>query len=566
LQIILKIISKNPTHSDSYRIIGQILSDEGYPDKATEYLYNALRWNPQNNWALIMLGNVYAKHRNDINTATIFYNRALMVNPDDFITQNNIGANLMQLKRYEEAKVYFDKAYKINPDYPNTIFAFGLINEFEGNNELAFAWYIKSLKSNKSDAAFYEKTLDTVIKVALKLIKSENVSGSIRNYILNLEKACGKPIEEVVDNTIPTAAKLEIAENKNTNRHVIRYKSSYPAFQHLVMHELTHLDFNIQAQKTNNNYLFIANQANRKKFNESLEKFSKNLLKKGYKETVIDDYLRELFDGINRQIFNTPIDLFIEDKLYRDYPELRPFQFISLMNLSLEGIKAVTDKKAINLSPVNILSKSKIFNLVSVLFLKELFGVNFINRFKATTAEIKTAGKLFESFLEIRDRRIPGEEYFLAKSWGEELGLADYFELLEEGKYRKGHLENNTVNDYLFDDRIKRKETEQFIQSQKESGLNMAVVMYMVEALQFFQDKPNEEIKSIAFEIAMQGANGYRPEVKNYRLNLIPDKFFSGYQILAYYYISWLLAIPEMHSQLQLPFDEEYKMAKSLFK
>jgi hypothetical protein len=62
----------------------------------------------------------------------------------------------------------------------------------------------------------------------------------------------------------------------------------------------------------------------------------------------------------------------------------------------------------------------------------------------------------------------------------------------------------------------------------------------------------------------MQGAHGYNPELK-YRLNHIPNKVFSGYQILAYYYVSWALAIPEMLSQLQLPYDKEYELAVKLW-
>ena len=94
----------------------------------------------------------------------------------------------------------------------------------------------------------------------------------------------------------------------------------------------------------------------------------------------------------------------------------------------------------------------------------------------------------------------------------------------------------------------------------------MAVVMYMVGALQFFEGMTTEEIKKIAFEIAMQGRSGYNPDKKDYTLQSIPDKIFSGYQILSYYYVSWKLAIPDMLSQLQLPYSDEFKMASSLYK
>ncbi|MBK9636926.1 MAG: hypothetical protein IPO63_03595 [Bacteroidetes bacterium] len=88
----------------------------------------------------------------------------------------------------------------------------------------------------------------------------------------------------------------------------------------------------------------------------------------------------------------------------------------------------------------------------------------------------------------------------------------------------------------------------------------------MVDALQFFQSKPIKEIKKIAFEIATQGTQGYRPDKSDYRISSISGKTFSGYQILAYYYVSWALAIPEMLTQLQLPYDDEYKMALTIYK
>ena len=107
---------------------------------------------------------------------------------------------------------------------------------------------------------------------------------------------------------------------------------------------------------------------------------------------------------------------------------------------------------------------------------------------------------------------------------------------------------------------------KKFLESQKEIGTNMAVVMFMVDALQFFKNKDKEEIRKVAFEIAIQGTQGYSPEVKNYRLNSIPNKTFTGYHILAYYYVSWAIALPDMLKEIQLPFDNEYQLALQMNK
>jgi hypothetical protein len=92
----------------------------------------------------------------------------------------------------------------------------------------------------------------------------------------------------------------------------------------------------------------------------------------------------------------------------------------------------------------------------------------------------------------------------------------------------------------------------------------MAVVMFMIDALQYFKEMPISEIKKIAMEIALQGTMGYHPEKKDYRINSIKGKLFSGYHILAYYYVSFALGIPEMLNDIQLPFKDEYEMAKNM--
>lgn len=89
--------------------------------------------------------------------------------------------------------------------------------------------------------------------------------------------------------------------------------------------------------------------------------------------------------------------------------------------------------------------------------------------------------------------------------------------------------------------------------------------MYMVGALKFFENFPKEEIKKIAFEFATLGMTGIDPKKSNYDVPSI-NKKMSGYQALSYYYVSWALAIPEMLSQLGMPFDEEYNLAQQALK
>lgn len=85
-----------------------------------------------------------------------------------------------------------------------------------------------------------------------------------------------------------------------------------------------------------------------------------------------------------------------------------------------------------------------------------------------------------------------------------------------------------------------------------------------------FKDKCKEECRrSIRFLFDRNILWGDALDFTNkddYRINSIKGKTFSGYHILAYFYVSWSLAIPELVSQLNLPYEAEYKIALAMHK
>lgn len=569
--LLIKLIENNPTNSEYHRILGQILSDEGDIDEAINSLIYSLRWDSKNGFALVMMGNIFARSKDDIETAMKYYDQALVINPNDNITINNIGANLLQQNKFQEAKKYFLKALQLNPDYPNTHYALGVISENEDDYQSAFYSFITSAKKSKKAEQFYSLGIKGAFQISSKVIQSNEGINIYRKYRSFLEDKGGVEIDIINDESIPTIAKIEFAENYDRQKHIIKYKESSPSFSHLIMHELVHLDFVLDAQKTENNLLFVSTQQHKNLFFDTIKPTLNSLSEKGLSEKTINNYSNDLFNGINSQIFNAPIDLFIEDYLYNEYVELRPYQFLSLLNIVQDGLKAVTDENVIELLPKEIVSKSKIYNIVGALQVKDLFGLDIIDDFNATKIELDQAKKFYAEFIEYKNDKKAGEEYELVQDWANDLNLESYFELIGENQYRnRNNIDTflDTLNKDPFSaeekDPIKEIEMKKFIDSQKRLGINMSVAMFMVEALNYFKPISKEEVKKVAFEIAMQGTQGYNPD-NNYKLNSIPNISFTGYQILAYYYVSWSIAIPEAVKELQLPFEEEYNIAMEFF-
>ena len=572
--ILQKLIEKNPTNSEYYRIMGQILSDEGDQEEAINYLIDSLRWDSKNGWALLMMGNVFAKFKNDIPTAMKYYDQAVINNPTDNIAVNNIGANLMQQGKLEEAKRYFWEAIKINDQYPNTHFALGMIANSEGDLNSAFYSASKAIKFSTKKDQLFQNAVALVSDVAKAVILRGDAKKIVSKYLYKLEFEGDKLIESIEDNEIPTVAKLEVAENYSREKHQIKYKPNTVAYEHLIMHELVHLDFIIQARKDHINQLFTSNEKNKEKFINGLEASVQKLRKLGITENKIANYCNDLFQGINSQIFNAPIDLFIEDYLYNEFAELRPYQFVSVYAMLKDGIKATTDKNIVELSPKHILSKTKIYNLIGAFHFKDLFGLDLIKDFQPTKIELNEAEKMYKEFLEYKTDRKAGEEYELVQNWADDLKLQNNFELVDEETYRKRTASVDDILKSIEEDpydvnsnkAYKDRQMDKFQKSASEVGLNMAVVMFMVDALQYFENTPKDKIKQTAFEIATLGTQGIVPEKKGYKLSSVPNKDFSGYHLLAYYYVTWSLAFLEMVSQLNLPYDNEYKMATSIHK
>jgi tetratricopeptide (TPR) repeat protein len=330
--ILEKLIKKNPTVSEYHRIYGQILSGEGNSKVAVRYLIDALRWDPKNTHALTMLGNIYARDRNDISTAMTYYEHALAVKPDDFIAMNNIGANLMQLGRLVEAERYFEQAYSINDSYPNTLYALGMVKKIKGDAVTAFDYAIKTLKRVSTANPIYNNAFELAQEASIKAIEKIDASDMFNQFSQKLATESGKVIDVEQDDSVPTPAKLEIAENYDRDRHVIRYKKDRLAIDHLMMHELGHLDLTVKCRRKNANYLFVATSKHKEQFIKDNESTITRLNREGLEDKAIADFITALFNGINSQTYNTPVDLFIEDFLFNTYPSLRPFQFLSLLS------------------------------------------------------------------------------------------------------------------------------------------------------------------------------------------------------------------------------------------
>jgi hypothetical protein len=447
--------------------------------------------------------------------------------------------------------------------------------------------------------------------------QSVSTSPSLADYSQKLRIGSGKEVDIIEDQTIPTAAKLEVAENYNRDRHVIRYKKENPALAHLIMHELVHLDYVIQSRRKGANFLFVSTKDHKEIFIKDNEPIIIRLNQEGVPDKSIADFITSLFNGMNSQIGNAPVDLFIEDFLFNTYPDVRPLQFISVLSLQKEYIESAGNKQIIKYSPAIVRSANLILNLLHCLQFKDLFGYDLIPSYKTTSQDMKMAKKFYQEYLQYQKNNQSLEAYKLIQRWAEELRIDKYFTLIEENEYRSRQAypeENENIFDKIplhplgiesyrplpkgdfmvvplqdgdsspllrgdrgvFPPLENGNTLSPTLEKGGEGGFDlnyegqpagqMAVVMYCLSALQYFEDKDLSEIQKVGFEIAMLGRQGVDPSnnEKKYHLNSIPGKEFTGLQLLAYMYAAFQVIDPFLDTGLK--FKKEYETAKEMHK
>jgi hypothetical protein len=265
--------------------------------------------------------------------------------------------------------------------------------------------------------------------------------------------------------------------------------------------------------------------------------------------------------------------MLVEDKIFNEHEYFRPLQLLSLFDMNMGNIESVNQAmKTIDMFPQNIVSANKVMNMVSAMHFKSLYGIDLLENYKYTKAELTKAENIFEEYLCYRNEGYqPGEEYNLTEVIAEELNLDDFISLENENCFIVD--KQNIINEirekeqqHPLEERIEQNDS---FREQHADGANdaetMMMAMYMLGALHEFKKMSIEEIRIVAFDIAILGMNGITPDKQGYSVKSLGDREFGGYQMLAYYYVSWAKAYPEKLESLRLPFSKAYATALQMY-
>ncbi len=578
LSLLEEIVKTNPQESEAWRVLAQIHWNHMHQvDKAYDELIEALKCEPRNIWALVLMGNLLTKEKNDVEHAKQYYDKVLEYHPNNAIAINNIGATYMERNDYEGALPYMEKVMAIDDSYANSYYGLGICYYKLGRIEDAFEICHKgALKSSDrpENPAVREELVKLFVRVAKEYADKTNYLNVWKGIKDELEKVDHVNIRIVEDESLNVHAKMEYAPLHAAKEHVIRYNPKKDFVEHLFIHEMMHLKMSQQATKAKRGKAIVSSEKTRVAFRKRYLGF----MKKKHSHIPaqeLDKVIAGLADGLGLQLMNCPLDLLVEHLIYTGYKVARPIQMLSLFHMEQDNINAVKQSAQNGFFPKEIVYANKVMNIATSMHFKDMYGINLIGQYHPTKQELEHAKDLYDEFKAYIDTYKAGDEYEMLEYFVQSFDMEDLVEIIDENQVTAGMKADLSMESDLKDLRGGALSEEDVDVANAQFALNhqdganptetMMMSMYMLGAMEYFDKLDPRDVHRIALEIAMVGVTGIDPK-KKYSIKSIPDKEFGGYELLAFYYVSWARAIPDKLEHLGLPFSKSYESALQLYK
>ena len=377
--------------------------------------------------ALVQLGNVYLAAGKPAE-AEPYYRQAMENDPLNFIAVTNVGAACLDRKEYGEAIRLFEQALERNPYYVNAHYGRALAYLQQDDTERAFQVCLDGTQKTLQvvdNSGTRDNMLRLLISLAEKLVGETDSKKVVDTLKVKLEQIDGKTIRIDADDNIVHSATLQVAKAQINEAHEIKYQSNLPFTDYLVLRKLIRLQMVQEARTRGKNKVVEFTGTNLANFNRRFGVFFSNFATK-MKAESLEAFKLGVANGFSYQLMNFVHDLIVEDRIYFDYPQLRPLQLLYLTRQEQESLTAIRPSKELDLMPQTVVNASRLMVLIASLYYANLYGINVVSEYHGNEKEYQKVDRLYEEFIDyLENDPQPGDEYALVEDFAEELGFGD---------------------------------------------------------------------------------------------------------------------------------------------
>ena len=585
IELYERVLERDPGHLGARRNLGMALLESGQVEAARQRLVESTRLAPNDGWTYLLLANSFATE-GDREKSLRFYETACRLNPSDPFSLTSYAGVLAETGETTRARELMETALTHKPLYPNAVYGLALLDFREGQPVKADERLVTFFNAPRDDdprsKGVYQAARSLALDITRDLAQRNQTEAeqAVESRRLALEEEGGIPIDLVVDETIASNAITKMAWNYGEARHRVLYKNhDVPVALHYVAHELEHIQLEGNNRADGRHRAFTSTPRNQEKSLDSIEREVQKLRQSGLSEMMLTQMLMQMVNGMTGQVFNNPLDMLIEWGLGKGLGSLRPAQLLSLVATHREVAQIAVDPQIRKLTPPTIYENNCALNYSFALFTDWLSEnrTDFAAELRESLSDhvVKKGQKVFDLWRKMmglerlragdtfamESKYSPGDEYPFIDEVASLLGLSDWYEWRfqgEEGDDKPApmptaaqpHVEENpsgTTNPEL----LRSKEP--------------ATMMFLLGALRRYGAMGDDEVREIAFEIAMVGRDGidYSDPDRRFHLASLPEEEFSGLQLLALMYVGFRRVTPQHDTGLD--FAELYAAALQLF-
>ena len=610
LKALAPLAAQWPEVAKYHRALGQAYFVTGELEAAEDELLRALRLEPRDADALTLLGNLYQKRGRPADAIPL-YERSLAVRRNVYAL-TNLGAALAETGQVERAITTFREAVAGDVVYPNAWFGLALtitrlqdlsrVREAVDALDRALAaagerrkapdvWdNARALLDQLSTIEAKEEVPAAAALVRTALVEHELAAGPRDRLPVRLEE---RPADEIGGNM----AKLELGwvHHRPYHRLVVatghaadapRWSGSGqaagrvgPEREHLILHELEHLTLATAARDAGTNKWFASTAESRERAVRVTAPDVKRAAKLGYPERAVADMILSAINGLLGQLFNFPLDLWIETRLLERHPEMRELLYYSVRRQLELGAKIAEDAQLKKVTPAVVWRANTAMNGAMALWLEERFPrrTELPARYQKASAEAwALAKRLYAAWAADSTAWTPGAEYGWVDRWAAMLGLQGWY-TWQDGNPTADDAATATDDEPPGTFERGAADESGGQSSTTESPANasplstdetMAATFYMLGALEWVARTEREDpgtVRRIAAQAALRGSEGIRYHDREARYDLpgYSDQPLSGLQFLSVLYVLIRATAPAADPGIDL--GEAYAGAQQLF-
>jgi tetratricopeptide (TPR) repeat protein len=427
---VLKIV---PEHTEARRNLAMALKNSNRLPEAKDHLVDVLRLSPDDSWAYVLLGNIYAWHENDLDTAERFYRRALESTPQDTYALTNYAALKTQRRDRDGARALFEQVIALEPKQPNPYY--GLATLLNDSDKPADALATLDRMFDAADfedarvADLRKECREFFLRVSAQVAETdhEQLWRTVLAYRDEVASITGFPVELVEDNDLEDTTATSVPAWKGADRHVVRYNSrGKPVIPHIVARELEAIRMGHEARQAGK-ACDLAYAGNNPERTKTIDDHVRRLASG---DPQVRDFVTKATDTLMSRLLLTPVDVLVECRLWEHLPGIRPSHTVSLYLHARQKRNPLEQAQVARALPETVKRAHETSAAAWAIFIDGMCaGRTAYAADYARSPGFPMARELAESWQQASMDFHPGDEYALARQFVQALRLDSWLRI-----------------------------------------------------------------------------------------------------------------------------------------